>query len=89
MEENWRQDGRSRVATLNIKNLPDTLYEKLRARAKREHRSVSQEVIHLLTRATEEAAPRSILELRGLGKESWRGIEPTTHVEDERGSWDS
>lgn len=77
------------MATLNIKNLPDALYKKLRARAKRERRSISQEVIHLLTRATEEAAPRSILELRGLGKESWRGVEPAEHVARERGSWDS
>ncbi len=77
------------MATLNVKNVPDALYKKLRARAKREHRSVAQEVMHLLARATEEPAPRSILELRGLGKACWRGVEPTAHVEDERESWDS
>jgi plasmid stability protein len=36
------------VATLNIKNLPDRIYRKLQARAKRERRSVAQEVTHLL-----------------------------------------
>jgi plasmid stability protein len=29
------------MATLNVKNLPDALYEKLKARAKRERRSVA------------------------------------------------
>lgn len=76
------------MATLNIKNLPDGLYKKLQARARRQHRSVAQEVIHLLTRAVEQPAPRSILELRGLGKELWQGIEATAHVERERRSWD-
>ena len=36
------------MAVLNIKNLPDFLYRKLQARAKRQHRSVAQEVTHLL-----------------------------------------
>lgn len=31
------------MATLNVKGLPDGLYRKLRARAKRERRSVAQE----------------------------------------------
>ena len=30
------------MATLNIKHLPETLYRKLKARAKRERRSVAQ-----------------------------------------------
>jgi plasmid stability protein len=29
------------MATLNVKNLPDALYKKLQARAKRERRSVA------------------------------------------------
>jgi plasmid stability protein len=32
------------MATLNVKNLPDELYAKLRERARREHRSVAKEV---------------------------------------------
>jgi plasmid stability protein len=76
------------MATLNIKNLPDGLYKKLQARARRQRRSVAQEVIHLLTRAVEQSAPRSILELRGLGKELWQGMDATAHVERERRSWD-
>ena len=76
------------MAILNIKSLPDKLYKKLQARAKRERRSVAQEVTHLLSQALEELEPLSILELQGLGKEHWQGIEASTHVEDERASWD-
>jgi plasmid stability protein len=76
------------MATLNIKNLPDPLYRRLRARAKREHRSVAQEVIHILSQATEEPARLSILALKGLGKEVWQGVDPAAHIEAERRSWD-
>jgi len=76
------------MATLNIKNLPDALYKKLQARAKREHRSVAQEVTHILSKVLETPKPLSILELQGLGKEVWRGTEGAAHVERERASWD-
>ena len=58
------------MATLNIKNLPDRLYRKIQARATKEHRSIAQEVIHILSLATEDARPLSILELQGLEKKS-------------------
>jgi plasmid stability protein len=76
------------MAVLNIKNLPDALYKKLQARAKRQHRSVAQEVTHLLSAALETTKPLSILELKGLGKEQWLGIDAVTHVKRERTSWD-
>lgn len=76
------------MAVLNIKNLPAPLYKKLQARARREHRSIAQEVTHLLTEVLETTKPLSILELRGLGKEHWRGIEAAKHVQHERASWD-
>ena len=76
------------MATLNVKNLPDPLYKKLQARARRQRRSVAQEVVHLLTQAVEEPDTQSILELRGLGKELWKGIDAAAHVNAERRSWD-
>jgi plasmid stability protein len=76
------------LATLNIKNLPDRLYKKLQARAKRERRSVAQEVTHLLSAVLEAPEPLSILELQGLGKELWQGVDAASHVERERASWD-
>jgi plasmid stability protein len=75
------------MATLNIKNLPDALYRKLRRRAKERHRSAAQEVTHLLAEALAEPDTHSILELRGLGRDSWRGIDPGRHVGAERDSW--
>jgi plasmid stability protein len=76
------------MATLNIKNLPDGLYKKLQVRAKRQHRSVAQEVTHILSEALEKPKPLSILELQGLGKETWQGVDAAAHIERERASWD-
>lgn len=75
------------MATLNVKNFPDALYRKLKARAKRERRSVAQEVTTVLAHALEPPATLSILELQGLGKELWKGIDVASHVESERRSW--
>jgi len=76
------------MATLNIKRFPDSLYEALHSRAEREHRSVSQEVIYLLKQAVSEPEPISILQLRGLGKEIWRGVDVSDYIDKERDSWD-
>ena len=37
--------------------------------------------------ARESAEPLSILELRGLGKELWLGIDAAAYVEVERKAW--
>jgi plasmid stability protein len=76
------------VATLNIKNVPEKLYARLKARARRERRSISQEVLHILDGATAPTETVSILELRGLGKDLWKIIDPARHVDEERRSWD-
>lgn len=76
------------MATLNIKNLPDRLYKKIQARAQREHRSMAQEVIHILSVATENATPLSILDLQGLGKDVWKKVDAAKHVNRERRKWD-
>ena len=64
------------------------MYKKLQARAKRERRSVAQEVTHLLDAALDTPEPLSILELRGLGKEHWQGVDAGAHVQRERAAWD-
>lgn len=84
MEEYWS----SVMAILNIKGFPDDLYEQLRDRAKQDHRSISQEVIHLLAEAVQARRQRSILELRGLGKSTWSNVDAGQHVARERDSWD-
>ena len=76
------------MATLNVKNLPDDIYDKLRARAQREHRSISQEVIHIISVTLAAEGQLSISQLKGLGREYWSEIEATEHVEEERQAWD-
>jgi hypothetical protein len=41
----------------------------------------------LVTRGTDGKPSRSILELKGLGKEIWEGIDAQTYLDQERRSW--
>ncbi|MFQ5703160.1 MAG: Arc family DNA-binding protein [Gemmatimonadales bacterium] len=76
------------MAILNIKNMSDVLYRKLKARARREHRSVAQQVTYILEEALSKPGKYSILELKGLGKEHWREVDAVKHVAEERRAWD-
>jgi plasmid stability protein len=76
------------LATLNVKNVPDALYKKLKARAKRERRSIAQEVTWLLSVALDAPPPLSIMELQRLGEELWRDVDAAAHVATERSAWD-
>jgi plasmid stability protein len=58
------------VTTLNVKNVPDALYRKLQARAKRERRSVGQEVAQIRAEVFETASPPSI----SRPQESWQRV---------------
>ena len=72
------------MATLNIKGLPDRLYRKLQSRAKRERRSVAQEVTHILESVLTPPAPISLMKLKGLGKSTWKNVDAGDHVARER-----
>jgi len=76
------------MATLNVKNMPDDLHDVLKQRARRSRRSLSKEVIQLLTDATQKRELHSLLDLRGLGRELWSGIDADRHVAEERQAWD-
>ncbi len=76
------------MATLNVKNVPAALYRRLQARAKKQRRSLSQEVLQILSEAVEANEPLSILDLEGLGKDIWEGIDPAEYVRRERDSWE-
>jgi len=76
------------MATLNVKGLPDELYQRLKARAEKDRRSIAQEVSFLLAEALGTQPEESILDLRGLGKELWAGIDAVEYVRTERDSWD-
>lgn len=77
------------MAVLNVKNFPDELHEKLRRGAEKAHRSVSQQVVHLLEEAMKEPESYSLMELRGLGKELWLREDAVEYVARERDDWDS
>jgi plasmid stability protein len=76
------------MATLNVKNLDDRLYALLKARAEHQHRSVAQEVTHILAESLAESPRLSLLALEGLGRELWIGVDAARHVANERGAWD-
>lgn len=76
------------MATLNVKNFPDVLYRKLKARARRQRRSIAQEVALILAESLAEREPMSIQALQGLGREYWEGTDAVAHVERERREWD-
>lgn len=75
------------MATLNIKNFPDPLYERLREEAEREHRSIAQQVTHMLESAVASPPTIGLLELEGLGAEIWKELDASSHVAKERDSW--
>ena len=77
------------MATLNIKSFPDPLYEQLGELAQREHRSIAQQVTHMLSQAIEGQKPLSLLDLRGIGQELWQGTNAGAFLAEERDSWDS
>lgn len=63
---------------LSIKNAPDDVVERLRARAKRNHRSLQGELLAIVEDATRPAAPKLtpmelLAEARRLGLSSPKG----------------
>ena len=46
-----------------------------------------EELVALVRPHVTARKPRSILELRGLGKEIWQGIDAQEYVNQERDSW--
>ena len=57
------------MATLNIKGFPDGLYRKLQARARKDRRSLAQEITYLLQEAVEATKPLPQQELRPFGRD--------------------
>ena len=91
------------MSIINVKNFPLPLYRRLKQRAGADHRSLAQEVIHLLEEALTKgrrtfnaSGPllparkrHSIMELRGLGKGIWKDTDDIeTYLREERDSWE-
>lgn len=76
------------MATISINNFDDALYDKLRQRAESQHRSIAQEVTHILAEKLDSESKLSILDLEGLGWELWVDRDAAKHVAAERDAWD-
>jgi len=46
-----------------------------------------EEMATLIRKKASQARPRSILELKGKGKEIWKEIDVNTYLDEERSSW--
>jgi len=66
------------------------LLERLAALMKREEQwRLLKDLIALMdSHETPPKPSRSILELRGLGKEMWQSVDVDQYIEEERNSWD-
>jgi plasmid stability protein len=70
------------MATLQVRDIDDSLYEGLRRRAKAQHRSLSQEVVHIiedyLSRPAHDPARQTDMFLQLAG--AWQGLEKAEEI---------
>ncbi len=48
---------------------------------------ILEEMAMLIRKKTSQVKPRSILELKGKGKDIWKGLNVKTYIDEERSSW--
>ena len=70
------------MATITIKNIPDDLYQELKLRAERNHRSVNSEVIFLIEQAVRKTRVRSVEDVIARAR-VLRDAAPNVYVTDE------
>jgi DNA-binding HxlR family transcriptional regulator len=46
-----------------------------------------EEMAMLIRKKTSPVKPRSILELKGKGKDIWKGVNVKAYIDEERSSW--
>jgi uncharacterized protein (DUF488 family) len=46
-----------------------------------------EEMATLIRKKTSKTTPRSILELKGKGKDIWKGLNVKAYIDEERSSW--
>jgi plasmid stability protein len=70
------------MATLQVRDIDDLLYQSLKKRAQAQHRSLSQEVVHIieeyLSRPPADPATQTDLFLKLAG--SWQGEETADEI---------
>ena len=71
--------------------MPETNYNQVVAEIKTLNLSdqlrLLEEIAALIRGKTLQREPRSILELRGKGKDTWKGLDVKTYIDEERSSW--
>jgi len=75
------------MATLNVKNFPEPLYERLKDRARKDGRSLSSEVEYLLAQQLLRDPKYTLADWQGVGAEIWKGVDADAFVRKERKSW--
>ena len=76
------------MAPITISDIPPDVHAALEARAATHGRTVAEEAAAVLTASLRPARRHSLLELDGLGKELWEGIDTAAYIDEERRSWD-
>ncbi len=71
--------------------MPDTTYNQVISEIKTLNLSdqlrLLEEMATLIRKQTNKTEPRSILELKGKGKNIWKGLNVKTYIDKERSSW--
>ena len=79
------------VGMLKVKDMPGTSYEDVvksaEALGPADRLRLAAELIRRPGGQPDQAAPRSVLELRGLGKDVWLGASVEEYLARERSSW--
>lgn len=65
-----------------------TLLEQIRELPRERQRALLLEIQRILSSEKENGTAPRIMELRGLGKEIWTGIDIDSYLRSERASWD-
>jgi len=80
-----------RLSAARREYMSTTTYHEILSRVQRltraEQLRLLQELTALIRRQVTVQTPRSILELQGLGKETWKGIDVQEYVDQERALW--
>ena len=71
--------------------MPETSYNHLISEIKTlnlsEQLRLLEETALLIQKKTAGTKPRSILELKGKGKDIWKGVNVKSYIDEERSSW--
>ena len=71
--------------------MPDATYNQVISEIKTLNLSdqlrLLEEMATLIRRRTSKTEPRSILELKGKGKNIWKGLNVKAYIDEERSSW--